>query len=678
MMKKYFLCLFFVVSVINVGETFALPQEHCPDVLLTVADKDHQRFRELSPEAQNMLQIASLIAQVTHSNNSIPVKVNIYHVLLAALTKIQSANEAIYRLNLEDLAGDGENKSALFVVLKNLGILRDFQRFLLEEIGLNSSNPEPFEFQSDGLLLLNLNEAVLTSIKIDYDEEFDRLWNLAIREKEEEIRNIHRQNGRILQLSNTENAVRYIKIRDKTKRYDKTFRIPTFPEHFFLASLHVDLPIFHFLSEYFDGKTPAQIKGTLYPLIDQAKRSFWNFSKKKKRNSYSKEQKAEGVALLIEKINKGIGITQAVVEIAEKIGIHASTLNNLFYEYKTEVIDLVINREQEIESEKAIAEVAEQKNIDPEILQDWIDKYKEPSKHTEKNIYTKKRKAETIDLMMEKINKGIRITQAIAEVAEQTKIPTSTLHNWFYKYKRESIALVMNREQKIGSEKAIAEVAVQKNIYPEILQDWVDKYKENKSKPKQNFYLKKRKAKAIALMMEKVNKGIRITQASAEIAEQTGIPAITLSNWFYEYKRESIDLVMNREQEIGSEKAIAEVAEEQNIDPEILQDWIDKYKEPSKHTEKNTYNKKRKTEAIASLIKRKKEIEGSFHKVIAEVAEQTGIPANTLWNWLKKYKKEVIALVMNREQEIESEKAILEVAEEQNIDPEILQDWIDK
>ncbi len=294
MMNKYhpFLCLFFVVNVINVCKAFAFPQEDCPGVLLTTLDKDHQRFRELSPEAQNMLQIASIIAQVTHNNDSIPAKMNIYHVLLAALTKIQSANEAIYRLNLEDLAGDGENKSALFVVLENLGILRDFQRFLLKEIGLNSSNPEPFEFQSDRLLLLNLNEAVLTSIKIDYDEEFDRLWNLAIREKEEEIRTIHRQNGRILQLSNTENVVRYIKIRDKTKRYDKTFRIPTFPEHFFLASLHVDLPIFHFLSEYFDGKTPAQIKGTLYPLIDQAKQSFWNFSKKKKRNSHSKEEKA--------------------------------------------------------------------------------------------------------------------------------------------------------------------------------------------------------------------------------------------------------------------------------------------------------------------------------------------------------------------------------------------------
>ena len=36
-----------------------------------------------------------------------------------------------------------------------------------------------------------------------------------------------------------------------------------------------------------------RLKGnTLYPLIDQAKRSFWNFSKKKKRNSHSKEEKA--------------------------------------------------------------------------------------------------------------------------------------------------------------------------------------------------------------------------------------------------------------------------------------------------------------------------------------------------------------------------------------------------
>ncbi len=80
MMKKYFLCLFFVVNVVNVGEAFALPQEDCPGVLLTTLDKDHQRFRELSPEAQNMLQIASIIAQVTH-NNSVNPKVNIYHVL---------------------------------------------------------------------------------------------------------------------------------------------------------------------------------------------------------------------------------------------------------------------------------------------------------------------------------------------------------------------------------------------------------------------------------------------------------------------------------------------------------------------------------------------------------------------------------------------------------------------
>ena len=207
MIKKHLLCLFFVVNVVNVYGTFAFPQEGCPEVLLTAGDKDHQRFKELSPDAKKMLQIASIIAQVTH-NNSVNPKVNIYHVLLATLTTIQSANEVINRLNLEDLAGDGHNKSALFVVLENLGILRDFQGFLLEEIALNSSNPEPFEFQSDGLLLLHVNETVPTLRMIGYDEGFDRLWNLAIYEREEEIRSMRRQDGRILELNNTEDMIR--------------------------------------------------------------------------------------------------------------------------------------------------------------------------------------------------------------------------------------------------------------------------------------------------------------------------------------------------------------------------------------------------------------------------------------------------------------------------------------
>ncbi len=251
---------------------------------------------------------------------------------------------------------------------------------------------------------------------IGYDKGFDRLWNLAIREKEEEIRNIHRQNGRILQLSNTEKAVRYINIRDKTKRYDKTFRIPTFPEHFFLASSGTHSPIFHFLSEYFDGKTPAQIKGTLYPLIDQAKRSFWNFSKKKKRNYYSKEQKAEGVALMMEKINKKIGIMKAIAEIAEQTGIHARTLRNWFYKYKSKAIALVIERKKELESfDKAIAEVAEKTGFSVDDLT---------------RLFYQEHHEETIALVIEK-KKEMGVEKAFAEVAKQTKISVSTLRRWF-------------------------------------------------------------------------------------------------------------------------------------------------------------------------------------------------------------------------------------------------------
>ena len=578
MMKKYFLCLFFivnVVNVINVGEAFAFPEEGCPNVLLTTLDKDHQRFRELSPDAKNMLQIASIIAQVTH-RDTLTAKVNIYHILLAALTKIPSANESIYRLNLIDINGDGENKSALFVVLKNLGILRDFQSFLLEEIGLNRSDPEPFAFQSDGSLLLNLNEAVLTSTIIDYDEKVDHLWHLAIREKEEEIRyinrqrtiqmreeeeirNIHRQ--RTIQMREEEDAIRYINIRDKTKRYDKSFWISTFPEHFFLASLNIDLPIFYFLSEYFDGKTPAQIKDTLYKLIDQARRSFWNFSKKKKRNSYSKEEKAQSIALVIKrKKETGGSFRQAIAEVAKQIKIPASSLRDWIFKYKAEVIDLVINREQEIGTEKAIAEVAKEKNIDLEILQDWVEYKKNKPKPSKRNFYSKKRKAEALDLMIEKINKKIGIEKAFAEVAEQTKIHIDTLKLRFGEYKRVAIHLVIEKKKEMEIEKAIAKVAKQTGFSVDNLTHW--------------FYHKYKKEVIDLIIKKKKEMGGSFRQAIAELAKQTKIPAPTVERWFYKYKAEVIDLVIKIEKEIGRLKAIVKVAEKTGFSVDDLTRFV--------------------------------------------------------------------------------------------------------
>ena len=650
MMKKYFLCLFFVVSVVNVCKAFAFPQEDCPGVLLTTLDKDHQRFRELSPEAQNMLQIASIIAQVTHSNDSIPVKVNIYHVLLATLTKIQSANEAIYRLNLVDIAGGDESKSALFVVLKNLGILRDFQKFLLEEIGLNSSNPEPFEFQLDRSLLLNLNEAVLTSTKINYDKEVDRLWNLAIREKEEEIR--------------------YINSKNKKSRYNKTFRIYTFPEHFFLASLSVDSSLSHFLLEYFNGKTPAQIKDTLYPLIDQARRFHWSFSKKKRRNSYSKEEKEVVIHLVIER-EKEIEVTKAIAEVSEQTGIPVGNLTRWYYKYKREAIALVIKKKKEMGLLKAIAKVSKQTGISAGTLTRWF-------------YYGNHEDA--IALVIERA-KEVEVIKAIAEVSEQIKIPASTLEFWYYKYKEEVIALVIKREKEIGIEKAILEISEQTGIPVDTLTYW--------------FYYEY-KAEVIDLVIEKA-KEIEVTKAIAEVAEQTGIPVDTLTRWFYykhhkeaialvikkkkeiggsfnkviievakqikihyaslliwfgEYKREAIALVIKKEKEMGLLKAIAEVSGQTGIPVDTLTYWF--YYEY-------------KAEVIDLFIERAKKI--GVTKANAEVSWQTGIPVGTLKHWYYKYKREAIALVIEKEKEIGIEKAILEVSEQTGIPAGTLTRW---
>ena len=431
MIKKCLLFFYCLFLIIDTDEVFAFPKEYCQESLLAL-DKDDQRFRELSPQAQNMMQIASLIAQVTHTN-TLPAKVNLYHILLAALTEVQLTDEAIHHLNLVDI--DSENKNVLFVVLKNLEILRDFQRFLLEKIGLNSSDPDPFQFQSDGSLLLHLNGIVPTII--DYDQRIDRLWNLAIREKEKEIRYTNNKNK-----SNRRNT-----------RYNETFWNLTFPEHFFLAALSVDLPLLHFLSsEHFNSKTLVQIKDTFYHLIDQAKQSYWNFSKKR-HNSYSEKEKTEAVDLVIKRGEK-IGITKAIAEVAEQKSIFFNSLSRWVYKYKkehnlplskgpktyskeekTEAIDLAIKRGKEIGVTRALVEVAEQKNMPFSTLNRWVSKYKKEHNLSRRQTYNySEERLGAVDLIIER---EIGVKEAIEELAEQKNIPFNTLDPLFWEYHEE-------------------------------------------------------------------------------------------------------------------------------------------------------------------------------------------------------------------------------------------------
>ena len=264
MMKKYLLCLFFTILLAS-GSLWACAES----LMMDKQQLDERTLRELASNSRYMLSRASLIAYVSGSQT-----VNTKHILLAALTRVESSNEKLNYLNDTDIIDDTPTFNALGLILKELKILREVQEFLLSQLDIQVRDSLSFELNYNDLLILHLRD--ISSVpNLMYDESAIAFFERAVQEKEEEIRYMR---------NNSDN---------------KTFFIPIFPEHFFLAAFSVDTGsvdtgMSHFLSELLN-KPPIKIKEDLFHKIEQARQTLLSISK---RSYYLQSQEEKEIITL--------------------------------------------------------------------------------------------------------------------------------------------------------------------------------------------------------------------------------------------------------------------------------------------------------------------------------------------------------------------------------------------
>ena len=257
MMKKYLLCLFFTILLAS-GSLWACAES----LMMDKQQLDERTLRELAPNSRYMLSRASLIAYVSGSQT-----VNTKHILLATLTRVESSNEKLNYLNDTDIIDDTPTFNALGLILKELKILREVQEFLLSQLDIQVRDSLLFKYND--LLILHLGD--ISSVpNLMYDESAIAFFERAVQEKEEEIRYMRNNSG------------------------NKTFFIPIFPEHFFLAAFSVDTGMSYFLSELLN-KPPIKIKEDLFHKIEQARQTLLSISK---RNHYLQSQEEKEIITL--------------------------------------------------------------------------------------------------------------------------------------------------------------------------------------------------------------------------------------------------------------------------------------------------------------------------------------------------------------------------------------------
>ncbi len=304
MIKKYLLCLFFTILFAS-ASLWACAES----LMMDKQQLDERTLRELASSSRYMLSRASLIAYVSGSQT-----VNTKHILLAALTRVESSDEKLNYLNDTDIIDETPTFNALGLILKELKILREVQEFLLSQLDIQVRDSLSFELNYNDLLILHL-EDISSVPNLMYDESAIAFFERAVQEKEEEIRYMRNNSG------------------------NKTFFIPTFPEHFFLAAFSVDTGMSHFLSELLN-KPPIKIKEDLFHKIEQARQTLLSISK---RSYYlqSQEEK-EIITLKLETLfadhPEGLTFKQIKAKIPEFANISDETIRNRLKEngYETQ------------------------------------------------------------------------------------------------------------------------------------------------------------------------------------------------------------------------------------------------------------------------------------------------------------------------------------------------------
>ena len=217
-MKKYIFILFIILFTAS-DSLWACAESLMPQNQMD--DKIHiQRdiLREFGPRSQDILSKASLIAYASGSQT-----VNVNHIILATMTRVESLNGRTNRLNEIYLIDYTHHFYNFALILKELNILKRVQELLLSQLDVQTRNSISTEKHNNDLLVLHFGDLFFIPT-LPYDESAKALLERTIVEKKDGI--LYRWN-----LGN------------------KIFFVPTFDENLFLVASKMNTVIREVLNE---------------------------------------------------------------------------------------------------------------------------------------------------------------------------------------------------------------------------------------------------------------------------------------------------------------------------------------------------------------------------------------------------------------------------------------------
>ncbi len=248
--KKYILSyLLFIVLLTASGSvggraSGSVGRGACAESLMVHGQLDGRTLRELAPSSQYMLHKASLIAYASGSQT-----VNAKHILLAALTRVETSNKKLNRLNMPDPIDNTPHFNGIALALKKYihitmdrfashfkeieGVhLRRFQEALLKSLHIPLKPLQPikfpdsilFEVKNNDLLVLHLGDLDFIPTLI-YDESAIALIKVAIVYTRSVASSYA---SRYMYDMNDDRHINY-------NREDNFYPLPVTPEYFFLA-----------------------------------------------------------------------------------------------------------------------------------------------------------------------------------------------------------------------------------------------------------------------------------------------------------------------------------------------------------------------------------------------------------------------------------------------------------
>ena len=170
-MKKYVsLTLILILAFISTKPILAFEQDS--DLCATLLSHD-ERLNSLSSKDRNIIVISAFIASQL-STSARPIQINQAIIFLSDFVEVKIGiddqnKEASYSLS--------STHKSLFNAFAQLGILKDMQEKLLNQLGLSSNNLGPFSLTEQGRLTLHLDTlpSISTVNRSNYDDRTNTL-----------------------------------------------------------------------------------------------------------------------------------------------------------------------------------------------------------------------------------------------------------------------------------------------------------------------------------------------------------------------------------------------------------------------------------------------------------------------------------------------------------------------